>query len=627
MRRVQLGSWIGTGALVLLSVVACGTPVAAAARPASHVLRASVMRSAVTTRIGGNSSVTTAAALAEPVSHIDTFLYGSPDTTVIIAPSGTQWTEEYAVLAANPLAYADQAPILLSATPTSLGSAALHAIRQLHATHAVVVGVDNNPTLIRALQAQRLTVQGLGSSNPDVTGAAIGQALLAATGQHAFSNVFVVAPNTITQEVSLTSPADSFESPILVTTPPANAQATLPADEAGLAAHATTVYAVGTMATGSVTNVPATANVVDLGSNSVAADVSSAINFHFFTPVWTMDLVNLAAADIPADLAAGPYAAANQAPLIPFTGTVIPGGVVSFLQTVAPSTYVPVAIGGSTMVPPIVLKEAKQVGGGTVFATLEQLNMDFVNHGSVLYHKGIPETPAWGPYSGAVSTVGEMNNPAIIAKYGGPKIPISLKAIGQEPNIPSNDAIVGLTPAVEARVINEGSSIPAVGGPLTQAEILSGVRAAARSLADSAVGLGTMLTVNPEAPSVEAIRPHENLSVAQTIVAAVKGGLPHRVWIYRTWVNVSHAQVSTFVPSGQPANHVIAGMNVSGLTLNIVMANVATNGQFYIALFTMPDQFGDLDLIANGTLTRWYGGGEGSSWRTGTSYTIYFHEP
>ncbi|NMP24492.1 cell wall-binding repeat-containing protein [Sulfobacillus harzensis] len=233
------------------------------------------------------SPVTTAAAnLALPVSKADAFLYGPPSTTVVIAPSGTSWADEYAVLAANPLAYADHAPILLSASPTVLGQPVLSAMARLHATTAVLVGPANTPALRKALLARHLHVQGIGNGNPVQTGAAIARALQNASGQWHFSTVFVVTPNSAAADVTATSPADIDESPILVSTAPnRQGQISLPTPEAALAAQATTLYAIGAAGSTTVTGLPTNTQVVALG-NSDPLNTAYQVDFHWFFGPW-----------------------------------------------------------------------------------------------------------------------------------------------------------------------------------------------------------------------------------------------------------------------------------------------------------------------------------------------------
>ncbi|MDA8205745.1 MAG: hypothetical protein M0Z36_06735 [Thermaerobacter sp.] len=650
--------WGGASLLALMSMAACGTPASAgqgthfvtarnvawAHKPQAKRLPAkrspaptapsfTAAERAITpgsiTRIGGGTAPAIAADLAQPVSLADTYLYGAPSTTVVIAPSGTTWADEYAVLAANPLAYADHAPILLSLSPTALGPSTVGAINRLHAKVAILVGPDNTPALRKQLMAHHLHVQGIGNGNPVVTGTAIARALLGATGQSSFSNIFVVAPSSAAQDVTITSPADSLTSPILVTTPPnAAGQASLPAPEAPLAAQATTVYTIGALGQGTVTNLPSTANVVALGMADPWVTANQ-VDFHFFYTAWTPEIVNVSPANLTADLAAGPMAAANVAPLIPFTGTVIATPVAQFLQTLAHGSLTPVAIGNAAVVPPVVVKDVTDVVGGTVYATLDAQNLAYYDRIGKLYHGAVPQAPAIGLEALNI-TLGTMNNAAILKQYGGPKVPVSLKAVGVRPHVPSNGAIIGLTPSVTTRLVQEGSSVPAVGGQLTPPEIIAATRMAARALINSAdrslPNLPNTFIDNPEAPSFVAIRPHTYMSVKEW-VSNQRDSMPHRWWVYRAWVDMSHATISAYTPSGSP-NTVIAGLTVSHLTLHIIESGVANN-RLEIFQDTMTGVSPiSLDLIqANLATVRWYNDNfESGNWQTKLPITVYWSE-
>ncbi len=572
------------------------------------------------TRIGGSTAPAIAADLAQPVSLANAYQDGSPSQTVIIAPSGTSWADEYAVLAANPLASVDHAPILLSTSPTALGSSALSAITQLQATTAILVGPDNTPALRQQLTARHLYVQGLGSADPVTTGAAIARALLQATDQSSFADVFIVAPNSAAQDVTITSPADHLQAPFFVTTPPTSTNhASLPAPEAVMAKQATTTYQIGPDAYGPVVNaaqgsppvtvagIPTSTDIVRLGDPS-AWDTAFRVDFHWFYSAWTPELVNVAPQYLAADLAAGPEAAATTAPLIPFTGTTLTTPVAMFLQTLAKGTFTPVAIGNTAVVPPVVMTDAQDVAGGTVFATLEAQNMAYYNRIATEFHTVIPLIPASGPDAFGVSTLGLENNAAIIRKYGGPVLPLSLQAIGVHPAVPSNQAIVGLTPQLQQQLILEGSRVPAVGGPLTPGEIQATVRAVVRSIINSTAVQGSHafdhFFANPEATTYVVIRPHLLPSV-QAAAQAEQKFLPYREWTYRAWVNMSHATISSHVPSVSPVNATMAGLTFSGITVHLIQAYTAS-GRLYMVNEEALVAPINLVLIQGASGLRWY---------------------
>ena len=125
-----------------------------------------------------------------------------------------------------------------------------------------------------------------------------------------------------------------------------------------------------------MTGLPTAADVVRLGDSS-PWDTADQVDFHFFYTAWTPELVNVSPPYLTAGLAAGPEATATSAPLIPFTGTTLATPVTQFMQTLAQGTFTPVAIGNTAVVPPVVVKDAQDVAGGTVFATLDAQNMTY----------------------------------------------------------------------------------------------------------------------------------------------------------------------------------------------------------------------------------------------------------
>ena len=97
---------------------------------------------------------------------------------------------------------------------------------------------------------------GLGSAHAAATGEAIANALLAATGQRAFSSVFVAVPNDIANDVAIVDSAPDAQSPVLVTNVPANGAITLPMLEAQYMWSAMTVYTIGKLTFGSLAGLP-----------------------------------------------------------------------------------------------------------------------------------------------------------------------------------------------------------------------------------------------------------------------------------------------------------------------------------------------------------------------------------
>lgn len=620
----RVGLTIGATALLLTGCgLSTGPSVSAAtnANPPSTVSATQTVNGMPTLiRIHGSNNATIAANLA-----LTQYPHGTK--TVIVAPGDAAWADQFAVLAANPLAAADQAPILLSATHTALGAVTATTMTRLHAKTVILVGVDNNPTLTHILKARHYQVVGLGSANPDQTAAALGQALLQATGEVAATTVFVVAPNDIANDLSIASPAALLEDPILVAAPTAqNGAGAIPSDELSLAARASTFYAIGSLTSlTSLTGVPSWANVVDIG-NTIPAETANAVDMHFapfYTPQ-TVVAVNAAPSDLSADLTVGSYAAAQVAPIIPLQQGTVPTAVQQYLHTLPPNLFGVVALGGSSVVPPAAVNAVNASAGGTVFATLAAQTMAFFERSAKLVHEVFPVVPASGPYADS-RTMALVNDPTILKQDHVPPIPVSLKAAGVIPNVPTDQAIMWLTPQVVNRLVKEAQSQTLTSG-LSANQVIAGVRFAARAATLNAgnTALALFLT-NPQAPINQVTMAHEALSASQATKAYRLALLPGRIWVYRTWVSLSHAQIAPWAPPNVPAGHIVAGFKVTGLTLDIVMSNVFHH-YLVIGLHQIPHIFVDVELVQDNGIYRWYAIDE-TAFFSGNPFEVYWIGP
>lgn len=598
---------MGAGALVL-TTAACGAAPAPEKPPARPAMTATLTMTG--TRLAGSTRAGTALAIAERA-------YPNGASTVILASGANQ--DLFDPLVAGPLAAALKAPILLTDTPTALNATTAGGLKTLGAKTVVLVGADNNSAVAGLLKAQGYTVEGYGSSDAYATAAAVAQALLKATGQAAFSTVFVTSgnPNNVVDALSGGSPAAMMKAPILLAPSAANGQTALPSAEAGLAAQATTAYQLGAMAFAQVTNLPASANVVALGGQD-RFGTSWDIDFHFFPSPTTVFLANGAQAHIVDALAATPYAAAMEAPVLLVNDGAIPTHTNRYLSTLAPGTFSVVTFGGTASIPSGMGRRLQGLGGGTAFATLDGQNCQYIHQRDALVHEAIPQIPASGPYADRV-TASLLNNPAIMAAYGGPAVPASPQAVGVAipASLPSNGAIVGLTPAVAGRVAQQIRALPHVAGTpnltLTPAQVAAAIRTAARSLIDgngNQARLGSAL-VNPESVESGRTRPHVDdtpKDAAAWLTWDASTVLPSRNLVYRVWANVSDVSAvasPSFAQSPQPAGHVGMYVTLTGLQFSLLGSGL--DGQaMTIGLYPYHDVQVALDLVQSGSQWRWY---------------------
>ncbi|CAB1129466.1 exported protein of unknown function [Candidatus Hydrogenisulfobacillus filiaventi] len=606
MRKRMLAA-SGLGALVV-TTAACGAapaPQTQAARPAA-VTTASLTQTA--TRLAGSTRAGTALAIAKEQ-------YPTGASTVILASGADQ--NLFDPLVAGPLAYALKAPILLTNTATALNPTTATGLQELGAKTVILVGADNNATLQHVLTSQGYTVTGYGSSDQYATATAVAQALLKATGQSSFSTVFITSgnPANVVDALSGGSPAAMMKAPILLAPSAVNGQTALPASEAALAAQATTAYQLGAMAFATVTNLPTGANVVDLGEQD-RFGTSWAVNFHFFPSPTEVFVANGAQAHIVDALAATPYAAAMEAPVLLVNDGAVPTHANRYLSTLAPGTFSVVTFGGSASIPSGVGHKMQGMGGGTVFATLDGLNRQYIHQRDALVHQALPEIPASGPYADRV-TVSLLNNPTIMQQYGGPAVPASPQAVGVSlpASMPSDGAIIGLTPTVISRLAQQMDALPRVAGtpPLSNAQIVAAVRTAARYLIDgdsNQARPGSAL-VNPQGLQAGSIRPHvvdTPQDAAAWLVDGAPATLPSRNYVYRVWADVSDVSASaspSFAQSPEPSGHIGMYVTLSGLQVDLLESGL-DGTKMTIGLYPYHNIQVALDLVQSGSQWRWY---------------------
>lgn len=609
-RSVAMLTATGLG---IVSMAALGSPALAAQHA---VARTAATMTPGIQRLGGGNAPAIAAATARAE-------YPHGTGTVILAPADGH--NLYDPLVSGPLAGALHVPIVLTSTPRAVDGVNAQLLAQWHVHQVILIGADNNARIRKAVTVKGRHVWGIGSTNIYTTATQVAQHLLKATGERAFSSVFIMTgdPAAIPGALGAVSPATSMQSPILLTEPGKNARSTLPPSEAALARQATTAYTLGPTATGTVTNLPATTNVVSL-SGPTAWQTNAAIDWHFFYGPMSVFVAANTPAGVAAGLAAAPDAGSQRAPIILASPTSVPAAGHRFLSSLAPGSFTPVAVGDPGMVPNATVQAVAHDAGGTAFAALDAMNQAFFLKGAKLIHAAFPIVPATGPWANG-QTMALMNDPSVIATYGGPKLPVSLKAAGISPDTPADQAIIGLTTAEMVRVVAEAQHVSLL-NPLPSPTLLAAVRTAARyAIINSGnTGLSTFMA-NAEDPLFVTERPHLQTSVAQATAGWDKGILPGRVWVYRTWASVAHVTVTANTPPGQPAGHVVSSIAIHGITINMVMSAIH-NGRLIIGRFTVPNLTVDLDLIRDGSLTRWYFDNE-TTWSTSAPAAIYWTGP
>lgn len=360
----------------LLGLMVTSAPAFAAAPPGPSPA------SAVPQRLAGATRAGTALSIAEA-----TYPTGVPSGTAII----TAGNQLFDTLVAGPLAYALHAPILLARNPNHLGSTTRRGLQHLGVTRLILVGSMANGAVAQQPPGQLTVaaVYGTGrspqASNPELTGiaqltgapttvaatydpraftaAAVARALLAATGQSAFSTVAVTANRTanVVDALSIGPVAAERGAPILLAPPASSGTSALPAVEVPLAAQVHQVIQVGAMSAATIRGIPATASIQRLGGATRFA-TSKTIDAAYFSHPSRIFLANGQPAHLVDAATATPLAAVEQAPILLVNNGVLQASDLTYLQLLTQLTGTQFTIlGGTASIPHRMRQRLQQV--------------------------------------------------------------------------------------------------------------------------------------------------------------------------------------------------------------------------------------------------------------------------
>ena len=276
--------------------------------------------------------------------------------------------------------------------------------------------------------------------------------------------------------------------------------------------------------------------------------------------------------------------------------------------------------------------------GVSLFTQMATINNKYIAWADQEIHAQVPQIPATGPNAGAL-TPAVLNNPAVIAKWGGPPVPSSLAGITLPLGTPVNGSFVGLTPQFLAQELadNHGAgSIPGLTAPMIQQAITTA--------GDFIMALNSS---NP-ASALQYLDPyHEDNRADQILLAdsmtipitqeytasATNGGmLPLRQTEYESWISVTFPndavkQFTVLFPDvvNSPQGHVIAALYVGNLTFHTIESGLV-NGKLTVGQYVAPAG-AYVALIQDHGQSRWYVAGIGEDAFGNTPAAIYWTAP
>ena len=285
---------------------------------------------------------------------------------------------------------------------------------------------------------------------------------------------------------------------------------------------------------------------------------------------------------------------------------------------------------------------APQPSGTSLFSQISQLNQRYITWADNAIHAQVPAIPATGPGAGTV-TPAILNTPAVMAKFGGPKVPTSLKGIPLPVATPANGSIVGLTPQFLQQEMTVGGASGTWPG-MTTADLTRAYAKAANFLFDINGNnpAGALQYMDPYAaggaaePSTLSNTANPNVPVTKYFTASAANGgmLPLRQVGYLSWVVITpggigtDTQTTTFQPSvHSPAGHVVYGnLSIANLTYDTVQSGMV-HGKLTVGLYKWPIGEVDMVLIKQGGQTHWYVASFGGEGVTNTPNVVYWTAP
>lgn len=301
------------GATLLAASLVTGQAVGAAAAP-------------TTVQVPGSTAVATAVAMAGVA-------YPHGAATAILSSGELGHLVDAATAA--PLASLLNAPILLTASDSAVGTAALGKLKALGVKRVIVIGAVDNPAIVKALSGYQIT--GISGATRFDTAADVAKAVDARRSKPS-PVVFVASANdaNLTDALTVDPVAASLDAPVLLVSPTGG----VPKPEQAYLSAAKTTYVVGAAA-------------------SYRLPLKGAVKLAGVDRYTTADLVNQRFFPHPAGvlvynqnylfnaLVAAPWAAQHRYPMVMVGASLIPGPIYDYLVGGAPwHTLALVGVGG-----------------------------------------------------------------------------------------------------------------------------------------------------------------------------------------------------------------------------------------------------------------------------------------
>ena len=260
--------------------------------------------------------------------------------------------------------------------------------------------------------------------------------------------------------------------------------------------------------------------------------------------------------------------------------------------------------------------------GVSVFTQMAAINNKYIAWADQEIHAQVPQIPATGPNAGAL-TPAILNNPAVMTKWGGSAVPMSLAGIALPPGTPSNGSIVGMTPQ-ELQMVWEFSMKR--WPTLTLAETQSAITTAADFVMEinSSNPASALQYEDPYSDGGGADQSlldnaaNPNYPIIQYFTASKANGgmLSWRQVEYESWVSLSlnpqdffsgSTQFSQYDPvTTTPAGHVLIGnLAVQDFSFHTVESGLV-DGHLTVGRYDAPIGTVSLALIHSGGQARWY---------------------
>lgn len=276
------------------------------------------------------------------------------------------------------------------------------------------------------------------------------------------------------------------------------------------------------------------------------------------------------------------------------------------------------ALAVNTPTPPLFAVPPPQ--SGHIFQEMAQINQTYIAWADRQIAKQVPEIPATGPNAGTL-TPAILNSPAVMAKWGGPPVPVSLAAAGVHlpPGTPADGSIVGMTPQ-RLRTMVRHAHIPGLTVRLLREAITTASRYFIVWNGNDPVGSIHYLNAYAMHAALDqnALDNEGNPLIDVFTRSPSQGGmLLSREVAYRQWVSLtgipswrrflgSTTESPVHPATENPAGHVVlAGIKIVGLTDHLIGSGLV-RGRLTIGQYVTAPATCTLALIQDGGVRRWY---------------------